>query len=67
MGIRAHAEETAVAPSANSNNNDESNMRTSDASEQQSGEKHSEEPTFDTGFLAWLQVVGSFFLFFNSW
>ena len=26
-----------------------------------------EEPTFDTGVLAWLQVVGSFFLFFNSW
>lgn len=26
-----------------------------------------EEPTFDTGLLAWLQVVGSFFLFFNSW
>ena len=27
----------------------------------------SEEPTFDTGILPWLQVVGSFFLFFNSW
>ncbi|KAJ5573449.1 MFS-type transporter dbaD [Penicillium hispanicum] len=26
-----------------------------------------EEPTFDTGITAWLQVVGSFFLFFNSW
>lgn len=25
------------------------------------------EPTFDTGFVAWLQVLGSFFLFFNSW
>lgn len=25
------------------------------------------EPTFDTGLTAWLQVVGSFFLFFNSW
>ncbi|GIK02396.1 hypothetical protein Aspvir_006449 [Aspergillus viridinutans] len=65
MGMRAHAEK-AVAPSVNSNN-DESNMRTCDTSEQQSGEKHSEEPTFDTGVLAWLQVVGSFFLFFNSW
>ncbi|KAJ5086064.1 hypothetical protein N7532_010835 [Penicillium argentinense] len=25
------------------------------------------EVTFDTGFLSWLQVLGSFFLFFNSW
>lgn len=25
------------------------------------------EHDFDTGFKAWLQVVGSFFLFFNSW
>jgi hypothetical protein len=25
------------------------------------------EPTFDTGLTAWLQVFGSFFLFFNSW
>ncbi|KAJ6000453.1 hypothetical protein N7481_000862 [Penicillium waksmanii] len=25
------------------------------------------EVTFDTGFQSWLQVLGSFFLFFNSW
>ncbi|CAG8206627.1 unnamed protein product [Penicillium salamii] len=25
------------------------------------------EPEFDTGLRTWLQVVGSFFLFFNSW
>ncbi|KAJ5601082.1 hypothetical protein N7510_010616 [Penicillium lagena] len=25
------------------------------------------EPSYDTGITAWLQVVGSFFLFFNSW
>ncbi|KAL5338993.1 major facilitator superfamily domain-containing protein [Aspergillus crustosus] len=25
------------------------------------------EPTFDTGLAPWLQVLGSFFLFFNSW
>lgn len=25
------------------------------------------EHEFDTGFTAWLQVLGSFFLFFNSW
>jgi hypothetical protein len=25
------------------------------------------EPSYDTGVTAWLQVVGSFFLFFNSW
>lgn len=26
-----------------------------------------EEPSFDSGFAAWLQVLGSWFLFFNSW
>ena len=26
-----------------------------------------DEPTFDTGLFSWLQVLGSFFLFFNSW
>jgi hypothetical protein len=25
------------------------------------------ESSFDTGLIAWLQVLGSFFLFFNSW
>ncbi|KAJ5893330.1 hypothetical protein N7495_005021 [Penicillium taxi] len=26
-----------------------------------------DELTYDTGFISWLQVLGSFFLFFNSW
>ncbi|KAL4904573.1 hypothetical protein BDW74DRAFT_154171 [Aspergillus multicolor] len=26
-----------------------------------------EEPSFDTGYACWLQVLGSWFLFFNSW
>lgn len=30
------------------------------------GEKES-EITYDTGLFSWLQVLGSFFLFFNSW
>lgn len=30
-------------------------------------EKEPEEVTFDTGLFSWLQVLGSFFLFFNSW
>ncbi|PYH82956.1 MFS monocarboxylate transporter [Aspergillus uvarum CBS 121591] len=25
------------------------------------------EPTFDTGLISWIQVIGSWFLFFNSW
>lgn len=25
------------------------------------------EVIFDTGLISWLQVLGSFFLFFNSW
>lgn len=25
------------------------------------------EPSYDTGLTAWLHVMGSFFLFFNSW
>lgn len=31
------------------------------------GEKEIEEVTYDTGLFSWLQVLGSFFLFFNSW
>lgn len=30
-------------------------------------EKRPDEVTFDTGLVSWLQVLGSFFLFFNSW
>jgi hypothetical protein len=67
MGMSALAEEKAIAPSVKNSNDDESNVRTSNTSEQQSGEKPPEEPTFDTGLVAWLQVLGSFFLFFNSW
>lgn len=35
------------------------------AAEESSYNNH--EPSFDTGVLAWLQVLGSFFLWFNSW
>lgn len=30
-------------------------------------EEKEPEVTFDTGLFSWLQVLGSFFLFFNSW
>lgn len=30
-------------------------------------EKSVDEFKFDQGLVAWLQVLGSFFLFFNSW
>lgn len=30
-------------------------------------EKSIDEFKFDQGLVAWLQVLGSFFLFFNSW
>ncbi|KAI9372795.1 major facilitator superfamily domain-containing protein [Aspergillus egyptiacus] len=33
----------------------------------QPAEEKPDDPVFDTGFKAWLQVFGSFFLFFNSW
>ncbi|KAL3481215.1 major facilitator superfamily domain-containing protein [Aspergillus californicus] len=33
----------------------------------QPAQEKQQEPTFDTGLTAWLQVLGSFFLFFNSW
>lgn len=40
----------------------EENAKVSDSP----GDKES-EPTFDQGLFSWLQVLGSFFLFFNSW
>jgi hypothetical protein len=45
--------------------NDEENQNSSEISSPL--EKALEEVTFDTGFFSWLQVLGSFFLFFNSW
>ncbi|KAJ5157024.1 MFS-type transporter dbaD [Penicillium canariense] len=45
--------------------NDEENANSSGISSP--AEKELEEQTFDTGFSAWMQVLGSFFLFFNSW
>ncbi|KKK22711.1 hypothetical protein P175DRAFT_0508052 [Aspergillus ochraceoroseus IBT 24754] len=32
-----------------------------------SADEKPEEPAFDTGMIAWTQVLGSFILFFNSW
>lgn len=46
--------------------NDVPNAEPLAASEPSPVDKDS-ELTFDTGLFSWLQVVGSFFLFFNSW
>ena len=41
---------------------DEENISTSDPVHEKEP-----EPEFDTGLKTWLQALGSFFLFFNSW
>lgn len=50
----------AGQPGQDEENNDSSNVP-DPAQEKQS------ESEFDTGLTTWLQVLGSFFLFFNSW
>ncbi|KAI9040056.1 MCT family MFS transporter [Aspergillus affinis] len=63
MGTNADAEKTVVDSLNDSGNGNEQTSNTPIPLD----EKPSEEPTFDTGLTAWLQVLGSFFLFFNSW
>ncbi|GAQ33602.1 hypothetical protein AtubIFM55763_008006 [Aspergillus tubingensis] len=62
MGTNADYDEKAVAGSLTANNNGDCHELPTP-----SEEKPSEEPIFDTGFKSWIQVLGSFFLFFNSW
>ncbi|KAI3060563.1 hypothetical protein CBS147352_28 [Aspergillus niger] len=62
MGTNADYDEKAVAGSLAANNNGDVHELPTP-----SDEKPLEEPIFDTGFQSWIQVLGSFFLFFNSW
>jgi hypothetical protein len=45
--------------------NDEENVNSSNTLDPVPDKE--QEPEFDTGLKTWLQVLGSFFLFFNSW
>lgn len=65
MGTNADVEEKVVADALAANNYDEKNQPSSTSPSRD--DETPEEPTYDTGTLAWLQVLGSFFLFFNSW
>lgn len=66
MGTDADIEEKIVVDPGAGNNLHNGSEQTSDLSDSSSGGE-TEEPTFDTGLNTWLQVLGSFFLFFNSW
>lgn len=63
MGTNQDVEQTVLGDSLA---NDVTNADASKALDPSPTEKDS-ELTFDTGLFSWLQVVGSFFLFFNSW
>lgn len=67
MGTDADIEEKIVVDPGAGNNLHNGSEQTSDLSDSSSRGKTEEEPTFDTGLTTWLQVLGSFFLFFNSW
>lgn len=43
------------------------NENVNDSGEESPAEKPQDNLTYDQGMIAWLQVLGSFFLFFNSW
>lgn len=65
MGTSADVQDKAVVDSHPSNDyDDESQISSANPPPE---EKSLDEPTYDTGLLAWSQVIGSFFLFFNSW
>lgn len=51
------AEIPAVTDDENGNN----------SGEESPAEKPQDHLTYDQGMISWLQVLGSFFLFFNSW
>ncbi|CBF84100.1 hypothetical protein AN2746.2 [Aspergillus nidulans FGSC A4] len=61
MGANVDAQERTVSAMGGSQDVE----KTSAAPVQPAEDK--EEPTFDTGLACWLQVLGSWFLFFNSW
>lgn len=61
---------TVVEPTNNNDNGNEGALSSESdppSSEKKASDYQNGEQTFDTGFMPWLQVIGSFFLFFNSW
>ncbi|KAL4898249.1 major facilitator superfamily domain-containing protein [Aspergillus ambiguus] len=65
MGTSADVQEKVVVGAHTPQNHDDESQISS--ANPPLEEKSPDEPTYDTGLLAWLQVIGSFFLFFNSW
>ncbi|KAL1970544.1 hypothetical protein VTN77DRAFT_4188 [Rasamsonia byssochlamydoides] len=67
MGDNPDLDEKTMEPISNSG---DSSLNGSDPplpEEPKASGYHNEEQDFDTGLKAWLQVLGSHFLFFNSW
>lgn len=64
MGANVDIEESAAVHSLNADNE-----KNEGKDAQITGAQPSEKPdvVYDTGLVPWLQVFGSFFLFFNSW
>ncbi|KAL2218741.1 putative MFS monocarboxylate transporter [Thermoascus aurantiacus ATCC 26904] len=63
-------EKTVVEPTNNNDNGNEGALSSESdppSPEKKASDYQNGEQTFDTGFMPWLQVIGSFFLFFNSW
>ena len=64
MGANVDIEERAAVQSLNADD-EENEGKDAQITAAQPSEK--QEFVYDTGFVPWLQVFGSFFLFFNSW
>lgn len=61
-------EKTVVEPTQNDNGHEALSTATDPPSpEKKASDYANGDLTFDTGLMPWLQVMGSFFLFFNSW
>lgn len=64
MGANVDIEERAAVHSLNADN-EENDSKDAHVTGAQPSEK--QDFVYDTGLVPWLQVFGSFFLFFNSW
>lgn len=71
MGDPVDIDEKTVEPISDNKDGGDYSLNDSDLpspeQEQKDSGYHNAEQSFDTGVKAWLQVLGSHFLFFNSW
>ncbi|KAJ9357879.1 hypothetical protein DTO027B9_2806 [Paecilomyces variotii] len=72
MADDVEKEQTIMDPTSNGDTSNKNEVISTSESDPQSSENQQSgyqkgDPVFDTGLISWLQVLGSWFCFFNSW